>query len=147
MTLAQQKLNSAFQEGRLLFVKVEKQEAHIAQLIEDNKAANKTIVELKADIISGAFENFQKHFQQQVDQQEIVASLKDKIEELVGSIKTLTSQNDALRARNATLEKELNAIKDSTAMILEAGKEQNKKDLDKFLRERKRASDYENARS
>ena len=30
-------------------------------------------------------------------------------------------------------------------MILEAGKEQNKKDLDKFLRERKRASDYENA--
>ena len=30
-------------------------------------------------------------------------------------------------------------------MILESGKEQNKKDLDKFLRERKRASDYESA--
>ena len=60
-------------------------------------------------------------------------------------MKTLTSQNDALGIINATLEKELNAIKESTAMILEAGKEQNKKDLDKFLRERKRASDYENA--
>ena len=58
MTLAQQRINSAFQEGRLLYVKVEKQEAQIAQLIEDNKVANKTIVDLKADIISGASENF-----------------------------------------------------------------------------------------
>ena len=71
--------------------------------------------------------------------------MKDKIEELIGSVKTLTSQNDALSARNATLEKELNAIKDSSAMIFDAGKEQHKKDLDKFLRERKRALDYENA--
>ena len=71
-----------------------------------------------------------------MDQQETVASLKDKIEELIGSVKTLTLQNDALCARNATLEKELNALKDSTAMILEAGREQNKKDLDEFLRER-----------
>ena len=68
--------------------KFEKQEAQIAQLIEDNKVANKTIVELKADIIAGASENFQKQFQQQVDQQETVASLKDKIEELIGSVKT-----------------------------------------------------------
>ena len=78
-----------------------------------------------------------------MDQQETVASLKDKVEELVGSVKKLTSQNDALGIINATLEKELTAIKDSTAMILESGKEQNKKDLDKYLRERKRASDYE----
>ena len=98
VTIAQQKLNSAFRKGRLLFVKVEKQEAQITQLIEDNKAANKTIVELKADIIAGASENFQKHFQQQVDQQDAVASLEAKIEELIGSVKTLTSQNDALSA-------------------------------------------------
>ena len=30
-------------------------------------------------------------------------------------------------------------------MILEASKDQNRKDLEKFLRERKRASEYENA--
>ena len=100
---------------------------------------------IKAGIIAGASENFQKQFQQQVNQQDAVVSLEAKIEELIGSVKSLTSQNDALSARNATLEKELIAIKDSTAMILEAGKARNKKDLDKFLRDRKRASDYENA--
>ena len=129
MTIAQQQLKAAYQEGRLLFVKVEKQEAQITKLIEDNKAANKTIVELKADIIAGASENFQKQFQQQIDQQDAVDSLKAKIEELVGSVKTLTSQNDALNVKNAVLEKELSAIKESSAMILEASREQNKKGL------------------
>jgi len=86
-TIAQQRIKSAFQEGRLLFVKVEKQDAQIAQLIEDNKVANKTIAELKAQVISGASDNFQQQFQQQLDQQETVASLKDKIEELIGSVK------------------------------------------------------------
>ena len=111
MTIAQQQLKAAYQECRLLFVKVEKQEAQITKLIEDNKAANKTIVELKADIIAGASENFQKQFQQQINQQDAVDSLKAKIEELVGSVKTLTSQNDALNVKNAVLEKELTAIK------------------------------------
>ena len=76
---------------------------------------------MSRSIDSGASATIQQQFQQQVDQQEIIATLKDEIERLNDSNKKLTSQNDALSAKNATLEKELNAIKDSTAMILEAG--------------------------
>ncbi len=114
MTIAQQQLKAAYQEGRLFFVKVEKQEARITKLIEDNKVANKTIVELKAQLDSGASASFQQQFQQQLDQQVTIASLKDMIEELIDSVKTLTSQKEALSAKNATLERQLTAIKDST---------------------------------
>ena len=47
--------------------------------------------------------------------------------------------------KNDVLEKELVAIKESSTMILEASKDQNRKDLEKILRERKQASEYENA--
>ena len=145
LTVAHQKLHQAYQEGRLIFVKSEKQEEQISKLIEDNKVANKTIVELKADLISGASENFKQQFQQQTNQQAAVESLEARVEELSGLVKTLTSQKDALQLKNDVLMKELVAIKESSTMILEASKDQNKKDLEQILRERKRASEYENA--
>ena len=62
MTIAYQILHQAYQEGHLIFVKSEKQEEQISKLIDDNKAANTTIVGLKADLISGASENSNNSF-------------------------------------------------------------------------------------
>ncbi len=45
LTIANQKLQSAYQEGRLIYVKSEKQEEQINKLIEDNKVAKKKVVD------------------------------------------------------------------------------------------------------
>ena len=144
-TLTRQKLQQALQEGRLIFVKSEKQEEQIAKLIEENKVANQTIVGLKADIASGASENFKQQVQQYSIHQDAVQALEARIEELEGMVKTVTFQNGTLRTKNQILEKELMAVKESSTMILETSKEQHRKDLDKFLRERRRATEHEDA--
>ena len=41
LTIAKQELQAAYQEGRLLFTKSEKQEENINKLIDDNKAMKK----------------------------------------------------------------------------------------------------------
>ena len=74
--------------------------------------------------MSGDSITVQQQLQQQFDQQGIIASLKEEIEKLIGSNKTQSSQIFALENKNAILEKELKATKESTTMILENGKEQ-----------------------
>ena len=103
------------------------------------------VVDLKSELIADASENFRQQFQQQTNQQAAVESLEARVDELSGIVKTLTSQNESLQMRNAVLKKELAALKEASTMILEASREQNRKDLDKFLRERNRAADYEHA--
>ncbi len=61
--IAKQRINTAFQEGRLLHVQVEKLETQVAQLLEDNKVANQTIVQLKA-MKSGDSSTIQQQLQQ-----------------------------------------------------------------------------------
>ena len=137
---ARQRTTAAFQEGRILHVEVEKLVAQVAQLTEDNKAANQTIVQLKAQM-TGDNITVQQQLQQQFDQQGIIASLKAEIDKLIGSNKTQSSQIFALENKNAILEKELRATKESTTMILENGKEQSKRHLEKHLKEKGQAAE------
>ena len=103
---ARQRTQAAFQEGRQLHIKVEKLVAQVAQLIDDNKVANQTIVQLKAQI-SGDTTTVQQQLQQQLDQQAAIAALKEDVEKLNGSNTALSSKLLALEQRNAFLESEL----------------------------------------
>ena len=118
LTIANQKLQSAYQEGRLIYVKSEKQEEQINKLIEDNKMAKKKVVDLEAELIAGTSASFQQQYQQQTNQQAAVEALEARIEELSGQVQSLTSQNESLQTQNATLTKDLASIKESSAMIL-----------------------------
>ena len=55
-------------------------------------------------------------------------------------VKTMIFQNDTLQTKN-----QLMAIKESSTMIHETSKEQHRKDLERFLRERRRATEHEDA--
>ena len=55
-------------------------------------------------------------------------------------VQDLSSKNAFLNKQNAVLAKDLSETNDSTAMILENARDQNKGDLAKFLREREAAA-------
>ena len=124
--IAKQRTTAAFQDGRLLHCQVEKLIAQVAQLSEDNKVAEQTIVQLRAQI-PGDPSSEQQPLQQHLEQQATIAALTEEVEKLKGSNVMLSSRYTALEQRNALLESELNATKDSTSMILENGKEQSRK--------------------
>ena len=89
LTIAKQELQAAYQEGRLLFAKAEKQEEHINKLTNDNKAMKKNLVDLEADFIVGSSTNFQQQFQQQTEQKAVVEALDARVEELAGLVQTI----------------------------------------------------------
>ncbi len=92
----------------------------------------KTVVDLEADIIAGTSTNFQQNMQQQSEQKAVVEALEARVEELAGRVQTLSSKSESLTKQNAILTKDLSDVKDSSAMILEKARNQNKQDLAKF---------------
>ena len=74
--------------------------------------------------------------QQHEQQQAVVEDLGKRVEDLTAMVKDLSSKNEFLNNQNAVLAKDLNDIKESTAMILEKAKTQNNSELAKLLRER-----------
>ena len=126
LTIAQQELQAAYQERRLLFDKAEKQEEQINKLINDNKAMKKKVVDLEADVIAGSSTNFQQQFQQPKEQKAVVEALEARLEELAGLVQTLSSQNESLTKQSAILTQDLSGLKESSAMILEQARAQNK---------------------
>ena len=110
LTIAKQELQAAYQEGRLLYTKSEKQEENINKLLEDNKATKKKVVDLEAERIAGTSANFQKQFQQQTDQKAVVEALEARVEEMAGLVQNLTSQSEPLTKQNAILTQDLSSI-------------------------------------
>ena len=103
LTLARQELQAAYHEGRLLYVKSEKQEEQNNKLTTDNKAMKKRVVDLEADIISGSSANLQQNMQQQREQQVVVEDLGKRIEELAEMVQTLSLKSESLTKQNAIL--------------------------------------------
>ena len=104
------------------------------QLTTDNKIMKRKVVDLEADIISGSSANLQQNMQQQREQQVVVEDLGKRIEELAEMVQNLYLKNESLATQNAILSKELSDVRDSSAMVLEKARNQNKQDLAKFLR-------------
>ena len=139
VTSARQRTHAAFQEGRQLHIKVMKLEAQVAQLIEDNQVAKQTIVQLKAQMPVDAI-TAQQRLQTQHEQQSI-AALKGEVEKLSGSNQMLSSQKSALEQENAILKQELTATTESTTMILENGREQSRRELERLHKELEHAEE------
>ena len=99
----QQELQAAYQEGRILVAKTEKQDQQLLALKNENLSLKNQVTRLTADVMTGSSQNFQQQMEQQSRHREASEERDRKIQDLTAQVQDLSSQNQSLRSQNTAL--------------------------------------------